>query len=804
MDIKIHPRSLSLPVEGMTCAACSTRLERQLAKLPGVASAQVNLATERAELSFDPAALGGADIAEAIRKAGFSVPSQSIELAIEGMTCAACSTRLEKQLAKVAGVETAQVNLATERATVTVRAGVAGVADLIAAVERTGFKAKAIENQDARLAEEEVEVARRQRRDLLVLVASMLLTLPFFVQMGYMVAGRHDMMMPAWVQFLLATPVQFIAGARFYGPAWKALRAGSGNMDLLVALGTTAAWGLSVYLLAVVPADSLGHADSYFEASAAVISLVLLGRYLESRAKRSTTAAIRALMRLRPDTARVLRDGREVEIPASLVAVGDLVVVRPGERLPVDGVVVEGASQADESLLTGESLPVPKEVGDTVTGGAINGDGLLQVRATAVGADSVLARIVRLVQDAQASKAPVQHLVDKVSAIFVPTVIAIAVLAWLKDYSAGWGMEVSIVTAVTVLVVACPCALGLATPTAIMVGTGAAARAGILIKDAEALEQAHRLDTVVFDKTGTLTEGRPKVREIVALDGDADGLLRLAAAAQKGSEHLLGKAILERAAGMDLPAVAGFRAVPGMGLEASVEGHDLLVGNRRLMTERGLDIGVLDARAVALEEEGMTAMWVSVDGSPAGLIAAADRPKAEAAEAVARLKALGIRSVLLTGDNARAAAVVAREVGIEDVLAEVLPADKAREIERLKALGRVVAMVGDGVNDAPALAAAHVGIAMGTGTDVAMHAAGITLMRGRPDLVADAVRASKATYGKIRQNLFWAFVYNVVMIPLSVFGILTPVMAGAAMAMSSFSVVSNSLLLKRWRPLSGH
>ena len=804
MDIKIHLRSLSLPVEGMTCAACSTRLERQLAKLPGVAAAQVNLATERAEVSFDSASLEGAAIAEAIRKAGFSVPSQAIELAIEGMTCAACSTRLERQLAKVPGVESAQVNLATERANVTVQGGVAGVADLIAAVERTGFKAKAIENQDARLAEEEQEVARRQRRDLLVLAGSALLTLPFFVQMAYMAVGRHDMMMPGWVQLLLATPVQFVAGARFYGPAWKALRAGSGNMDLLVALGTTAAWALSVYLLAVVPADSFGHTDSYFEASAAVITLVLLGRYLESRAKRSTTAAIRALMHLRPDTARVLRDGREVEVPASLVAVGDLVVVRPGERLPVDGIVLEGSSQADESLLTGESLPVAKGPGDAVTGGAINGDGLLQVRATAVGADSVLSRIVRLVQDAQASKAPVQHLVDKVAAIFVPTVIAIAALAWLKDYSAGWGMEVSIVTAVTVLVVACPCALGLATPTAIMVGTGAAARAGILIKDAEALEFAHRLDTVVFDKTGTLTEGRPQVREIVTLDGDAEGLLRRAAAAQQGSEHLLAKAILEKAAGLALPPVANFRALPGMGLEAEVEGRSLVVGNRRLMKERGLDTAVLDERAAALEDRGMTVMWVAVDGAPAGLIAAADQPKAEAAEAVARLKDLGIRSVLLTGDNARAAAAVAREVGIDEVLAEVLPADKAKEVERLKAEGRIVAMVGDGVNDAPALAAAHVGIAMGTGTDVAMHAAGITLMRGQPVLVADAVRASKATYAKIRQNLFWAFVYNVVMIPLSVFGILTPVMAGAAMAMSSFSVVSNSLLLKRWRPHTGH
>ncbi|MEO5338046.1 MAG: heavy metal translocating P-type ATPase [Magnetospirillum sp. WYHS-4] len=804
MTPDIARRSLSLPVEGMTCAACSTRLERQLAKLPGMAAAQVNLASEQAEVTFDAATLAAGDIADAIRKAGFSVPDRTLELAIDGMTCAACSTRLEKQLSRLPGVSAARVNLATERATVTSDGGIVGVADVVAAVERAGFKARVIESPDARLAEEEAEIARRQRRDLAMLAGSALLTLPFFVQMAYMVAGRHDMMMPGWLQFLLATPVQFVAGARFYAPAWKALRAGSGNMDLLVALGTTAAWGLSVYLLGVAPADASDHVHSYFEASASVITLVLLGRFLEARAKRSTTAAIRALMHLRPETARVLRDGREVEVPASLVAVGDEVVVRPGERLPVDGVVTDGITQVDESLLTGESLPAGKGVGDAVTGGAINGDGLIRVRATAVGADSVLARIVRLVQDAQASKAPVQHLVDKVSAVFVPTVIAIAAAAWLKDYSAGWGMEAAIVTAVTVLVVACPCALGLATPTAIMVGTGAAARGGILIKDAEALEQAHRLDTVVFDKTGTLTEGRPRVLEIVALDGDADGLLRLAAAAQQGSEHLLGRAVLERAAGVALPTVTAFRGLPGLGLEAEVMGRSLVVGNRRLMAERVFDMSALAERAERLEEQGMTVMWVAVDGRIAGLLAAADRPKAGAAQAVARLKAMGIEPVLLTGDNRRAAEVVAREVGIERVLAEVLPADKAGEVKRLKAQGRTVAMVGDGVNDAPALAAAHVGIAMGTGTDVAMHAAGITLMRGNPALVADAIRVSQATYSKIRQNLFWAFVYNLVMIPLSVFGVLTPVMAGAAMAMSSFSVVSNSLLLRRWRVETGH
>ena len=795
--------TLSLPVEGMTCAACSSRLERQLGKLEGVSAAVVNLAMERADVTFDPGALSGADIAETVTKTGFTVPTQSLEVAVEGMTCAACSSRLERMLNKLPGVEEAVVNLATERAQVTARAGLAGVADVINTVEKAGFKGKAVEDPDAQLAEEEAKAAGRLRRELLVLIGSLALTIPFFVQMAFMWVGREDMMMPGLVQLVLATLVQFGAGSRFYGPAWKALRAGSGNMDLLVALGTSAAWGLSVYMMFFSTWSDGGHEHYHFGAAASVITLVLLGRFLEGRAKRGTTAAIRALMHLRPETARVRRDGREVEVPASLVATGDDVVVRPGERMPVDGVILEGTTQVDEALITGESLPVAKETGDSVTGGSINGEGLVLVRATAVGADSALARIIRLVQDAQASKAPVQHLVDKVSAVFVPLVIAIAAAAYGRDLWIGWGHEEAIITAVTVLVVACPCALGLATPTAIMVGTGSAARAGILIKDAEALELAHKVDTVVFDKTGTLTEGRPTVREVVSADGDGEGLLHLAASAQQGSEHPLARAILTAAGEVALAPVSDFQARTGRGLSATVEGRALVIGNRRLMAEEGIDTATLEEKAAALESQGATVMWVAADGTLQGVIGVADTVKPGAAAAVKRLRDAGLNPVMLTGDNPASAAAIATQVGINDVLAEVLPEDKAGEVERLRAEGRTVAMVGDGINDAPALAAAHVGIAMGTGTDVAMHTAGVTLMRGETGLVADALRASKATYVKIWQNLFWAFIYNIIMIPLAVLGYLTPVMAGAAMAMSSVSVVSNSLLLKRWKPSTG-
>ncbi|MDB5948108.1 MAG: putative cation transport ATPase, partial [Ramlibacter sp.] len=609
--------------------------------------------------------------------------------------------------------------------------------------------------------------------------------------------------LPGWLQLALATPVQFWLGARFYRSAWKAVKAGAGNMDLLVALGTSAGYGLSAWQLA---AAGRGHggAHLYFEASAVVITLVLLGKWLETRARRQTTEAIRALNALRPETARVRRAGAEVELLGGQVVIGDLVVVRPGERIAVDGVVSEGASDVDESLITGESLPVAKHEGDRVTGGSMNAQGLLVVRTTAVGAETTLARIVRLVESAQAKKAPIQRLVDRVSEVFVPVIIGIALATLLGWGLAGGDWAVAILNAVSVLVIACPCALGLATPTAIMAGTGVAARHGILIKDAEALEVAHAITVVAWDKTGTVTEGHPQLTAADAVNGDRASLLAVSAAIQAGSEHSLARAVLDAAAseGVAYAAASKLRAIAGRGMAAEVDGHDLRLGSSRLMQESGVDVAALADRAAQLQREGFTVSWVAdVTDRPAllGLLAFGDTVKPTAASGVARLRDLGVRSVLVTGDNQGSASAVAKQLGIEDVRAEVLPEDKARIVGELKAAAGRVAMVGDGINDAPALAAADVGIAMSTGTDVAMHAAGITLMRGDPALVADAIDISRRTYAKIRQNLFWAFVYNVVGVPLAAFGLLSPVIAGAAMAFSSVSVVTNALMLRRWK-----
>jgi len=720
-------------------------------------------------------------------------------LNIGGMTCATCAGRIEKVLRKQPGVATARVNLASEVATIAFAPAEIAPPDLVAAVERAGFTAlpaasDAAEEEARRLAD-----ARAARKEALLLVGAAALTLPLLLPMFLMPFGV-EWMLPGWIQLALATPVQVIAGARFYRGGYASLRAGTGNMDLLVALGTSAAFGLSLYVLLT---DPMGHL--YFEASAAVITLVMLGKSLEARAKRKTTDAIRALMALRPETARVLRDGREIEVPADAVGAGDVVVIRPGERVPVDGEIVRGASQLDESLLTGESLPVLRELGDPVTGGAINGDGLLHVKATHVGADSALSRIVAMIEGAQATRAPIQRTVDRVAAVFVPTVVGIAVITLIGWLIAGVEPSTAIINAVAVLVIACPCALGLATPTALMVGTGAAAKAGILIKDAEALERAHATTVVVFDKTGTLTRGEPRVRTVLALDGDQAGLIARTAGAQRGSEHPLGKAVLRHAAEEDIETTAygDFTAIPGKGLEATVGGHAVLVGSRRLMEERDVDLGEQVGPAEELERLGMTVMWVADVGRRRrlrGLVGVGDAVRDSAAGAVAGLRAAGIRTVMLTGDNARAAAVVAGEIGIDEVIAEVLPGEKADRVADLRAGGSVVAMVGDGVNDAPALAAADIGFAMSTGSDVAMHTAGVTLMRPEPTLVADAVSVSRATTRKIKQNLFWAFAYNVVGIPLAAFGLLSPVFAGAAMALSSVSVVTNALTLRRWRP----
>ncbi|MDH0058197.1 heavy metal translocating P-type ATPase [Stutzerimonas stutzeri] len=784
----------TLPVSGMTCASCAGRVERALLKVPGVASASVNLANEQVRVESSEADL--AALIEAVQKAGYGVPVQSLELAIDGMTCASCVGRVERALLKVPGVRSAAVNLASERAHVEVL-GPPDPAALIQAVEAAGYHATA--SSERRPA---ADAERRLQRERWAVIAGLLLAAPLVLPMFGELFGQH-WMLPAWIQFLLATPVQFVLGARFYVAGWKAVRAGAGNMDLLVAIGTSAGYGLSLYQWWATPAGQMPHL--YFEASAVVIALVLLGKYLESRAKRQTSAAIRALEALRPDRATRVIDGREEDVAIAALRLDDLVLVKPGERFPVDGEVVEGESQADEALISGESLPVNKAPGDRITGGAINGEGRLLVRTTALGGETVLARIIRLVEDAQAAKAPIQKLVDKVSQVFVPAVLVIAVFTLIGWLLTGAPAEVALINAVAVLVIACPCALGLATPAAIMAGTGVAARHGILIKDAEALEVAHAVNAVAFDKTGTLTSGKPQIIHLHALEGDEASLLRLAGALQRGSEHPLARAVLERceADGVAVPDVQKSQALSGRGITGTLDGQQLALGNRRMLEEYGLQPGELLETAQRWEAEGRTLSWL-VEHAPEprllGLFAFGDSLKDGAAAAIAGLAARHIRSHLITGDNRGSARVVAEALHIDDVHAEVLPADKAATVAELKKGGAVVAMVGDGINDAPALAAADVGIAMGGGTDVAMHAAGITLMRGDPRLVPAALEISRRTYRKIQQNLFWAFIYNLVGIPLAAFGFLSPVVAGAAMALSSVSVVSNALLLRSWKP----
>ncbi len=780
------------PIEGMTCASCVVRVEKALKSVVGVASVDVNLATERATVNV-AAGTSGAALIAAVDKAGYSVAAESFEFLIEGMTCASCVARVEKALKSVVGVQEAVVNLATERASVKAVGISAGA--LMAAVDKAGYRAVMFEDNPSR------PVTASRGESLWPVLLAAALSLPLVLPMVGMLFGA-DWMIDGWWQLALATPVQFWLGARFYRAGWRAVRAGAGNMDLLVALGTSAGYGLSLYLLFKHAEHGTPHL--YFEASAVIITLVLLGKWLESRAKRQTTAAIAALNALKPEVARVRTDGGDIDLPLARVKVNDLVVIRPGERVPVDGVVVEGASQVDESLITGEGLPVAKHEGDKVTGGAINAEGLLLVRTTAVGAESTLSRIVRMVESAQARKAPIQRIVDRVSAVFVPVVLVLAALTLL-----GWGVatgdwEQAILNAVAVLVIACPCALGLATPTAIMAGTGVAARHGILIKDAEALELAHRIDTVAFDKTGTLTEGRPTLVAATAALGHETHLLPWSAAIQAGSEHPLARAVMDAAkrAGVPLLSAAKVSAVAGRGMSAELQGRVLRLGSPRYMQELGVDTAALREQANALQDDGRTVSWLAdVTDRPqlVGLLAFGDAPKASALQAIERLRGMNVRSVMVTGDNLGSATAVASQLGVDHVEAEVLPADKAAIVNRLKDGERTVAMVGDGINDAPALASADVGIAMSTGTDVAMHAAGITLMRGDPALVADAIDISRRTYRKIRQNLFWAFAYNVIGIPLAAAGLLNPVVAGAAMALSSVSVVSNALLLRGWR-----
>ena len=722
-------------------------------------------------------------------------------LAIGGMSCASCANRVEKALAKVPGVLSAEVNLVMETAQISVTPEVATADQLVDAVVATGFQAKVI-HQESPVVAELNQTQQASMPDWAPVAISALLSSPLLVAMLLAWAGWQGQL-PAWLQWMLATPVQFWLGWRFYKAGWSALKAGAGNMDLLVALGTSAAYGLSVYLLFNPMHAGMQHL--YFESSTIVITLVLLGKWLEARAKKHTTEAIRALNALRPERASVLRNGQEVQLAIDAVLVGDIVVIRPGERIPVDGRVQQGESQVDESLITGENLPVSKKTGDKVTGGAVNGEGLLHVVTTTIGTESVLARIVRLVESAQAKKAPIQRLVDKVSAVFVPVVIGIALFTLMAWGLLGGDWQMAILNAISVLVIACPCALGLATPTAIMVGTGVAAQHGILIKDIESLELAHAVKTVAFDKTGTLTEGHPKLVELQSIAGNKDYLLTLAASLQVGSEHPLAKAVVNaaQAKGLLLQPVLELQALPGKGLVGLVGDKRLYLGNARLMGELGIDLVALKVASESLEAQGLSISWLAISSAAStllGMLAFGDVLKPTAATAINRLQRQDILTVLISGDNQGSATSVGNQLGISQVYAEVLPEDKANIVAQLKRAHGLVAMVGDGINDAPALAAADIGIAMSSGTDVAIHAAGITLMRGDPALVADAIEISRRTYAKIRQNLFWAFVYNVVGIPLAALGLLSPVIAGGAMALSSVSVVSNALLLKRWRP----
>ncbi|WP_315697027.1 heavy metal translocating P-type ATPase [Paraburkholderia fungorum] len=797
-DGESDTRAWTVGIQGMTCASCVARLEKALLSVPGVKSASVSLATESAAVTAQ-SDIGAEALNAAIDKAGYHAVEAEIELTISGMTCASCVSRIEKALMRTPGVEAASVNLATERAHVRILQGAVAADELVAAVERAGYRAAVV--QDAR---EEAEPAAWIEAWPVIVAAA--LSLPLVIPTVAGLLGI-EVVLPVWLQWLLATPVQFWLGARFYRAGWKALKAGAANMDVLVAVGTSAAYGLSTWLWLTRTGDTAP--DLYFDAAAVVITLILLGKWLESRAKRQTTSAIRALNALRPDIARVVRDGLEREMRVADLKVGDVVVVRPGERVPVDGVIVAGTSYLDESLLTGESLPVVKTPGEPVIGGAINGDGLLRIETTAVGAETTLARIIRLVENAQAVKAPIQRLVDRVAAVFVPIVLGIAAVTLVGWWMGGRGIEYAIINAVTVLIIACPCSLGLATPTAIMAGTGAGARRGILIKDAEALEVAHRITVVAFDKTGTLTEGKPELLARAAAAGSTeDEVLTLAASVQVGSSHPLASAVLSAAtrSGVKLAVADEVQALPGRGMAARLmhagQRRDLRLGNARLMDELAVDMSPLTGVASEWERAGDTVSWLAdvTDGPRlVGALAFGDTVKGAARDAVQRLHELRIETVMVTGDNQGSANAVAGALGIQQTIANVLPGDKARVVDSLKAGGRVVAMVGDGVNDAPALAAADVGIAMATGTDVAMHTAGITLMRDDPSLVADAIDLSRHTWSKIRQNLFWAFAYNVIGIPLAALGMLNPVIAGAAMAASSVSVVGNALLLKRWR-----
>jgi len=809
----------SFNIEGMTCTACAKTVERVTKKLPGVTESNVNFATEKLNISFDEATVSEVDIQAAVEKAGYKALVQSLNktMKIEGMTCASCAKAVERAVGKLDGIVEANVNLATEKLTLHYEPSKVKVSDIKKAVEKAGYKAL----------DEEITVdvdKERKEKEIKLLwnkfIISAIFTVPLLIiSMGHMLGLKlpefiDPMMNPkvfALSQLLLVLPV-IIAGNRFYRIGFKTLIKGSPNMDSLIAIGTSAAFLYGIFAIVQIFIGNVEFAkDMYFESAGVIITLITLGKYLESVTKGKTSEAIKKLMGLAPKTAILIRDGKEVETPIEDVEVGDIIVVKPGERMPVDGEVVEGITSVDESMLTGESMPVEKVIGDRIIGASINKNGTIKYKATKVGKDTALAQIIKLVEDAQGSKAPIAKLADVISGYFVPIVIGLAVISSLVWFISGETAVFSLTIFISVLVIACPCALGLATPTAIMVGTGKGAEHGVLIKSGVALETAHKIQTIVFDKTGTITEGKPKVTDVVTVNGlDKDYLLQIAASGEKGSEHPLGEAIVKGAEekGLEFKGLDFFKAIPGLGIEVSIAGKTVLLGNRKLMTESNISMEDLEATSNKLASEGKTPMYIGIDGKMAGIIAVADTVKESSKNAIEKLHKMGIEVDMITGDNKRTAEAIAKQVGIDRILAEVLPQEKANEVKKLQAEGKKVAMVGDGINDAPALAQADIGIAIGSGTDVAMESADIVLMRSDLMDVPTAIQLSKNTIKNIKQNLFWAFGYNTLGIPvamgvLHLFGgpLLNPIIAAAAMSFSSVSVLLNALRLKRFKPV---
>ena len=784
---------ITLQLGGMSCAGCVGRVERALAGVDGIQRVAVNLAAQTARMDVQTNSQLLA-VEQALQQAGYPAEQQTRQIQIGNLTCASCVGRAEAALGTVPGVLDAQVNLASQQARVRMLQGTDQDA-LLRALRQAGYPGQWVDS-DAPAAEAGPDLAKQRRR----VVIAALLSAPMLLTMLPALLGAGHWMLPGWLQLILASIVQFVFGATFYRGAWHALRNRTANMDLLVVLGTSAGWTLSTWNLLTQPPGTELHL--YYEASAVIVTFILLGKYLENRAKRQTLEAIRALTALRPDTAR-LRDAEgERDVPLSQVLPGDQLVVRAGERIPVDAEIVEGDSHIDESMLTGESLPVSRGPGQAVRAGSLNQDGVLLLNTTGVGQDTLLAQIVRMVENAQSSKAPIQRLVDRVAAVFVPVVIAIALMTWVLG-SFFIGPQAALLNAIAVLVIACPCALGLATPTAIMVGTGVAARHGILIRDAEALERARLVNAVIFDKTGTLTRGKPALTRVEPLNGhSAEDVMRVALALQQQAEHPLARALCDYAAeqGIEAAPADNLQVLAGRGAQGLVDGQSAWLGSARLLEEQHLDLTPWQQQAAELQADGASLSWLARGDQVLGLLSFADSLKDNARATIDRLQAQHIESLLISGDSQSAAEHIGRQLGLDQVRGSVLPADKVSEVQRLQQQGKVVAMIGDGINDAPALSSADVGMAMSTGTDVAMHSAGITLMRGDPALVPMALALSRRTGDKIRQNLFWAFVYNCLGIPLAAFGLLNPMIAGAMMAASSVCVVSNALLLKRWQP----